>query len=234
MRVSIPERNETVFKEALEIMNRSGILYVIGGAFAVFHYTSIWRDTNDLDFYIERENVAKAASALAEHGFVDYGEQAAGDREWIQHSIKNDVLIDLIWQSPNHLASPSGDDYLRGPKGEFLGMPVSFLPPDVILWTKIFTMNRHRCDWPDIFSIIRACPDEIKWDELLDKMGENWPVLLSFIILFDWAFPGEATCIPDKIRKDLLARKEMMPLTTDLPSKEVILDPWIYTRPLSP
>jgi len=99
---------------------------------------------------------------------------------------------------------------------------------------KIFTMNRHRCDWPDVLMIVRSCPDQFDWRHLVATIGEHWPVLLSFIILFDWLYPNDACCIPVETRKELLARKNEHVLPDEGPTREAILDPWIYSRPVAP
>lgn len=223
-----------VFGEALSALNGAGIPYVIGGAFAVHYYSGTWRNTNDLDVYLERKHLREAADVLSELGFRDFGEMAAGDREWIYHAFKDHALIDIIWQPPNHLSPVNESYYRRGVEGYFDGIPVRFIPPDDLIWSKIFTMNLHRCDWPDVFSIIRSCPEQINWRYLLDKMGDHWPVLYAFFVLFEWAYPSEAECIPGAIREELVARTKRLTATPGAPIREAILDPWIYTRPVAP
>ena len=233
MPIAIPERVSRTFRRALEALNRSNVPYVVGGAFALYRYTGIWRNTHDLDIYLERKNVPVAVDALLRAGFRDYGEMAAGDREWIYHATKSRVLIDVIWQPPNHLSPVDESFYARSRQGTFLGVPVRFMPPDELMWAKIFTMNRHRCDWPDVFDLVRACPKTLDWQYLVRKLGEHWPVLLSFVILFDWTYPSEKQCIPQEIREELMNRKARMPTISDEPTREAILDPWIYSRPAS-
>lgn len=234
MRTAISERTISVFRQALEAFNKINIPYVIGGAFAVHHYSEVWRNTDDLDLYIERHYLPLAIDILSKMGFRDRGEMAAGDRTWIYHAIKNRVLVDLIWQPPNGMPPVNESFFTRGPEGEFLGIPTRFLPADELILAKIFTMNRHRCDWPDIFQIVRMCPKELDWHYLLDQMGEHWPVLLSFMVLYDWAYPSEARCIPQDIREELVRRKQEIHGVPSGPARESMLDPWIYTRPLSP
>lgn len=234
MQVAIPERNRRAFRQALQALNKSGVPYVVGGAFAMYHYTGRWRDTNDLDVYLERKHVPPAVDALSRAGFRDYGEMAADDRDWIYHAAKNRVLVDLIWQPPNHLSPVDESFYQRAPHGSFLEVPVRFMPPDELTWAKIFTMNHQRCDWPDVFHIVRASLKDLDWRRLVSKMGEHWPVLLSFIILYDWTYPSETQRIPQEVREELLSRKQELPLVTDEPTREAILDPWIYTRAKPP
>ena len=234
MRESMTNGIMEAFGEALRALNQEGIPFVIGGAFAIHYYSGAWRNTNDLDIYLERKHVRDAISILEAEGFSDFGEMAAGDREWIHHALKDHALIDLIWQPPNHLWPVDESFYRRGVEGSFAGVPVRFIPPDELVWAKIFTMNLHRCDWPDIFKIIRSCPDQLDWRYLLDKMGSHWPVLLSFLVLFEWAYPSEAECIPLDIRDELFRRARRLAAMPGAPIREAILDPWVYTRPVSP
>lgn len=223
-----------VFGEALRALNEGSIPFVIGGAFAIHRYTGVWRNTNDLDIYIERKHLRDTINVLADQGFEDSGEMAAGDHEWIYHALKNHALIDAIWQPPNHLSPVNESFYRRGVEGTFAGAPVRFIPPDELVWAKIFTMNLHRCDWPDIFRVIRSCPEQLDWRHLIEKMGNHWPVLLSFFVLFEWAYPSEAECIPWAIRDELFRRARQLATMPGAPIREAILDPWVYTRPVSP
>jgi len=234
VQIAISEENIKTFQRALEALNAAEIPYVVGGAFAMHYYSGVWRNTNDLDVYLPREYLPRAIRALSSAGFRDYGQMAAGDREWIYHAVDHGVLVDLIWQTPHHLSSVDQSMYDRGPSGTFVDIPVRFIPADELVWAKMFTINRHRCDWPDIFNVVKACPEGIDWNYLTLKMGEHWPVLLSFIVLFDWAYPGESGCIPEAVREDLLRKKQESSLQPENPSHEAVLDPWFYSRPISP
>lgn len=232
MRFAIPEANAKAFRQALHALNNSGVPYVVGGAFAMHHYSGVWRNTNDLDIYLERRCVPSAVHALTRAGFRDHGEMAVDDRHWIYHAVKNETFIDLIWQPPNRLRPVDSSFYAEGEDGALLEVPVCFMPPEELIWAKIFTMNRHRCDWPDIFHIVRAMRDRLDWQHLIDNMDEHWPVLLSFVVLFDWVYPGESDAIPDTVRNQLIERKQAHPPSPQEPTREAILDPWIHTRPV--
>ncbi len=62
-----PEELE-VFRNWLEILNRARIPYLIGGAFAVYLHTGIWRDTKDLDVFIQPRDLRRALDAFAGAG----------------------------------------------------------------------------------------------------------------------------------------------------------------------
>jgi hypothetical protein len=231
---TITGQEAEVFRQAISALNEAGLPYVIGGGFAVYHYGGVWRNTNDLDVYVDRGMVPEAIEILSCQGFTDGGEMAAGDREWIYHGTKGNIVVDVIWQSPSGLSIFDHQQYERAPHGEFLDLPTRYLPADDLVLAKIFTMNLHRCDWPDVLRIVRSCPDGFDWRHVLDSMGEHWPVLLSFIVLFDWVYPTDACCIPMDIRDELVKRKYVSPVPDTGPTRESMLDPWIYTRPITP
>ncbi|HEY3299019.1 MAG TPA: hypothetical protein VGK34_10220 [Armatimonadota bacterium] len=234
MHITVAHPNTETFCLALNALNQHSVSYAIGGAFAMYHYSGMWRNTNDLDIFVERADMPHSVDILSACGFQDLGEKAAGDRQWIYHAVKDDVIVDLIWGTPNHLSIIDTAVIARAERGRFVEVETSFLPADVLIWTKIFTLNHHRCDWPDIFSIVCSRPAGLDWGLLLETMGENWPVLLSFVILFDWVYPNERTAIPVGLRNDLLAlSKSITPQQPGL-SRESLLDPWIYSRPISP
>lgn len=233
MRYSISESSTVSFRAALTAMNEFNIPYVIGGAFAIYSYSGVWRNTNDLDLYIERRYLSRAAEILASQGFKDRGEMAAGDREWIYHAVNDGTVVDLIWQPPNHMGTIDESFYASGIDGRFLDVPTRYMAAADLIWTKIFIMNRQRCDWPDIFHVVRSSPASVDWTSLMHRVSNHWPVLLSFIVLFDWVYPNEAQSIPQDVRSDLLNRKRETPVTADLGIQEYLLDPWVYTRSLS-
>ncbi len=232
MEIVISEQSTRTFQQALEALNSTGIPYVIGGAFAMYHYTDMWRNTNDLDIYLEKTVLSSAITILSDYGFNDYGEMAEGDRNWIYHATKNDVIVDLIWEPPNHVWPVDRSYVDRGHSGTFLGVPVKFMPSDELILSKLFTLNRHRSDWPDIFHVLHTCPKDIDWERMLCKLGEHWPVLLSFIVLYDWIYPDTTKCIPEAVRQELLIRKQQHVPESTSSTREVLLDPWIYTRPI--
>ena len=56
------------YKEVLEILNGSGADYMLGGAFAILHYTGIYRDTKDLDVFCKASACPKFLKTFAEKG----------------------------------------------------------------------------------------------------------------------------------------------------------------------
>src|SRR5687767_9882410 len=57
------------YRHALEILDQSGIPYLLGGAFATGTYTGVVRDTKDLDCMVRREDVEKIMELFSSKGF---------------------------------------------------------------------------------------------------------------------------------------------------------------------
>lgn len=215
----------------MDALCQAGVDFMVGGAFAVYHYTNWWRNTHDLDIYVVHEDVERAAKVLASVGFADLGEQAPGDWQWIYHSGKDGLILDVIWRFAN-LANYITDDWFdRASTGEFLGLNLRFLPLEELCWIKVFVINRHRCDWPDVMRVIRAQCQRLNWNRLLDLLGEHWLLLAALVDVFDWQHPDSMDCIPQGIRNELAAKREAYRLDHPVTvSREHLLDPWLHQR----
>jgi hypothetical protein len=222
--------NRATYSEALEALIAAKTPFVIGGAFAVHFYTDIWRDTRDVDCVTTPNNAPRAVQTLLDAGFSDFGEMAEGDNRWIFHGRKRDVTVDIIWRFANQIED-IGEEWLReGVPGEFLGYQVRYAPLEELIYTKVFTLNRHRCDWPDVMRLLQNEVQPVRWDYLLDLLGEHWLLLSGLIDVFDWEYPSKMDLIPEWLRRELRGRHEKYHPASDTPSKEALLDPWVYTR----
>lgn len=229
----VSPKHKEVYVQALKSLTEHGVPFVLGGAFAVWFYTGRWRDTHDIDVFTTPENVPIAMESLAEAGFQDLGEQAPGDRGWIYHAIKGDIIVDVIFKFANRVITVADDWVERGKEGEFLGVPLKFMPVEELVHSKIFTMNKHRCDWPDVMRIFKANCSSFDWERLLDMLGEHWLLFAGVVDVFDWQFPGDSECIPEEVRRELINRRLEYKPDPNIPPREKLLDPWIHSRPES-
>lgn len=222
--------DKDVYALALSKLNERGVDYMVGGAVAVHHYTGWWRATHDLDLYTTMDHVTPAATALAEAGFPDIGEQAPGDREWIYHARKGQAVIDVIWRFANLIDYVSPDWFARAPKGTFLGVDVAFVPIEELMWIKVFVINRHRCDWPDLMRIISAQCEQIDWDRLMGLLKDDWLLLSALVDVFDWQCPRSVGCIPDSVRRRFAELRQAYLANPPDVEREGLLDPWLNLR----
>src|SRR3954465_12852595 len=66
----IPQDEREIYKRALAALNDAGVPYVVAGAYAIYEHTGIYRQTKDLDLFVEPSVVVSAARALGSAGFT--------------------------------------------------------------------------------------------------------------------------------------------------------------------
>ncbi len=89
---------------------------------------------------------------------------------------------------------------------EVLGVPVKLCPPEEMIWSKAFIMERERYDGGDVAHLFRHCSGLVDWQRLLSRFNGHWRVLLSHLVLFGFIYPGERALIPAPVMKELMNR----------------------------
>jgi hypothetical protein len=195
----IPEAEREVYRRALEILNREGVPYIISGLYALYEYTGIYRQTKDLDIFVEPVRVVDAARALKAHGFRPHLEQS----HWLAKAMYGDKQIDIIFGTGNGL-SFIDELWFRHSRAAILaGMQVRISPPEELLWHRLFVSERHRSDVSDILHLILCRGDEFDWERLLRRVDTHWRLLLAQVHLFDYVYPGHRPRIPKWVRRQL-------------------------------
>ena len=138
------------YKEALELLEESGAQFMLGGAFAMFHYTGIYRDTKDLDVFCKSTEYPKILKFFAEKGY----KTELTDVRWLAKVFKGEYFIDIIFDTVNNICRVDDTWYERAAKAEFVGMPVRMIPAEELIWCKIYVQNRERYDGADVNHII--------------------------------------------------------------------------------
>jgi hypothetical protein len=191
-----------IYLAALHALRRARVEFLIGGAYALAPYTGVVRDTKDLDVFIRRRDCEAALSALAAAGF---GTELTFPH-WLAKAAMRGRVIDLIFSSGNAIALIDDDWFTHAVPGEVLGVPVLLCPPEEMIWSKGFIMERERYDGADVAHLIRACGARLDWRRLLGRFDRRWRVLLSHLILFGFIYPGERAAIPEAVVTQLLRR----------------------------
>jgi hypothetical protein len=65
-----------------------------------------------------------------------------------------------------------------------------------MIWDKLYIMQRERCDWPDVLNLLWACGPDLKWEYLLDRIGEDTPLIAGALGVFRWLAPKRARKLP--------------------------------------
>lgn len=182
-------------RHALVQMTRTGVPFLVGGGYALRHYTNGVRVTKDLDVFVSRRDVLALLKALSAGGF----KTDLTFPHWLGKARVEGDCIDVIYSSGNGLADVDGAWFTHAAAATVLGVPVRLCPPEEMIWSKAFVMERERYDGADVSHLIRACHGRLDWRRLLVRFGPHWRVLLGHLILFGFIYPSERACIPSGV-----------------------------------
>jgi hypothetical protein len=197
----IPDDEREVYRRALEALNAANVPCVVAGAYAIYEHTGIYRKTKDLDLFFEPSAVVPAARALREAGFVTRLE----DDHWLAKATHGEYFVDLIYGMGNGIASIDHGWIEHSRPGILAATPVRIAPAEELIWHRLFISERHRHDMSDIVHLI-LCVESLDWERLVNRAGENWPLLLSQVLMFTYVYPGHKNNIPTWVREQLLER----------------------------
>ena len=202
----IPDEERAVYKRALEALNAADVKYVVAGAYAIYEHTGIYRKTKDLDLFFQPSSVIAAARALRDAGFVTRLE----DEHWLAKATSGDYFVDLIYGMGNGIAFIDEAWIDHSHPGILAATPVRIAPAEELIWHRLFISERHRHDMSDIVHLILCLGDSLDWHRLIDRVGPNWPLLLSQVLMFSYVYPGYKANIPKWVPEQLLenARRE--------------------------
>jgi hypothetical protein len=195
----IPEVEREVYRRALDALNREGVPYVISGLYALYEYTKIYRQTKDLDIFVEPAQVVEAARVLKANGFRPHLEQS----HWLAKAMYGDKQIDIIFGTGNGLSFIDELWFRHSRAGILAGTQVRVAPPEELIWHRLFVSERHRSDVSDILHLIVCRGDEFDWERLLQRVDTHWRLLLAQVHLFDYVYPGHRPRIPQWVRRRL-------------------------------
>jgi hypothetical protein len=192
------------YRQVVEVLNGNLVPFMMGGGFAFEHYTRIGRNIKDLDIFIGRKNLDSAFQVLNEAGF----RTELTFPHWLGKVFHGRSFIDVIFSSGNGLCEVDDGWFEHASSGQVFGFPVKFCPPEEMIWSKAFVMERERYDGGDIAHLLLKCGPRLDWDRLLERFGAHWRVLLSHLILFGYIYPSERSIVPRRILDSLFQRLE--------------------------
>ncbi|MBD2256207.1 nucleotidyltransferase [Pseudanabaena sp. FACHB-2040] len=196
-----PESRE-FYCEALSLLNRAGVPFMIGGAFAFERYTGIVRDTKDIDVFAHPDQIQQILDVFAEAGYQT--EYAVS--HWLAKARRGEYFVDFIFNSAHGQLPVSNLWFEHAIEEEVLDIPVLICAPEEMIWSKSFVMARDRYDGADIAHLILACGQTLDWSRLLRQFGPHWRVLFSHLVLFGFIYPGKRSHIPAWVMETLSQR----------------------------
>ena len=204
------------YQQALLALRAAAVPFLVGGAYALAHYAGIVRHTKDLDIFVQPDDYTRTAEVL----------QAAGYHleltfpHWLGKAFCGEDCIDVIFSSGNGVATVDTQWFAHAVPGEVLGLTVSICPPEEMLWSKSYIMERERYDGADVMHLLHAQGVCFDWTRLLHRFGLHWRVLLSHLILFGFVYPAEQSIVPTWVMQELLRRLQQ-DINTPLPAQRV-------------
>ncbi len=200
--VETPSR--AFYREAMEVLNRAGVPFLVGGAFAFVHQAGIDRETKDFDIFVRPVDVHRLLGACAAAGY----QADLVFSHWLAKIRSADAFIDVIFSSGNGIAQVDDGWFEHSRLHQVLGLEVRVAPAEETLWSKAFVMERERFDGADVAHIILAEGGNLDWKRLLARFEPHWRVLLSHLILFGFIFPSARSKIPAWLMEELLGRMQ--------------------------
>lgn len=188
------------YRQVLVALGDAGVPFLVGGAFAVGCYTTIERQTKDLDLFIHGDDYPRVREVLARAG----RETELTYPHWLAKVYAGDFFLDLIFSSGNGVARVDDGWFQHASDGEVLGVPVKIAPVEETIWSKAFIMERERYDGADIAHLLQARAEQLDWQRLLDRFGPHWRVLLSHLVLFGYVYPAERGRLPGWVLERLM------------------------------
>jgi len=190
------------YRRAVHLLDRAGVPFLVGGAYALVHYTGIVRHTKDFDVFVRPEDCQRALDAFARAGH----RTELTFEHWLGKAFHGQDFVDVIFSSGNAVARVDDLWFEYSHPALFLGERVRLCPVEEIIWSKSFVCERERFDGADINHLLRACGRELDWRRLLGRFGPHWRMLLSHLVMFGFVYPGERDAVPAWVMDELTRR----------------------------
>jgi hypothetical protein len=189
------------YTDALGRLRSAGVPFLVGGTFAFSRYTGIDRETKDLDIFTDPSHIERALTVLAQAGYCS----SLPFPHWLGKVCMGPHCIDIVFSSGNGVSTVDDDWFAHAVESDVLGMVLPLSPPEEMIWSKSFVQERERFDGADVLHLLRAQGRTLDWDRLVRRFGAQWPVLLSHLVLFRFAYPDRRSDVPQRVMDTLVS-----------------------------
>lgn len=208
------------YRAVLSLLSRANVPFLLGGGYALRHWTGISRDSKDLDIFVRRDDRDRALAVLEEAGYFT----TTPFPHWLSKVFDCEMYIDIIFNSGNGLTNVDEEWFTHAVDGRLLGVPVKICPAEETLWSKAFVIERERCDAADVAHLLRATGDKLDWPRLIRRFGAHGRVLLAHLVLFGFIYPGDRAKVPTWVMDQLYAQiRQESPHDDDATCKGTLL-----------
>jgi hypothetical protein len=192
-------------RAVLEALGTGGVPVLIGGSHALAAHAGFTRPRRDLDLMIRRRHWSWAEQTLVAANI----ECRLVFPHWLGKAKSDDIAVDLIFNSGNGVAIVDDDWFSYATPAHLFDREVLISPPEELLWSKAFVMERERFDGADVLHLLAAKAESLDWSRLLHRFSGHEPVLLAHLVLFPYVYPGRAQTLPRWLVPELLRRAEV-------------------------
>lgn len=193
------------YKEALELLEESGAEFMLGGAFCMFEYTGIYRDTKDLDIFCKPSEYPKILKFFGDKGY----QTELTDVRWLAKVFKGEYFIDIIFDTVNNICRVDDTWLQHAPEMEFVGCKVRMLPAEELIFCKLYVQNRERFDGADVNHVLLKQGKNLDWKRLMQRMDPHWHILLAQLVMFQFVYPSDFhDIIPRWVFDELMMRAQ--------------------------
>ena len=191
------------YRRAMALLEEAEVPFLVGGAYAFARYTGIVRHTKDFDVFVHSRDFERALEAFEKAGY----KTERNFPHWLGKAYQGEDFVDVIFSSGNGIARVDRRWFEHAVEEEVLGRKSLLCPAEEMIWSKSFIMERERFDGADVSHLLHSRAEELDWQRLLDRFGEeHWRVLLSHLVLFGYIYPDDADRIPAWVMDELLDR----------------------------
>jgi hypothetical protein len=192
------------YRDSMQLLEREGVPFLVGGAFAMALYTGIARDTKDFDIFVKAGDVDLTLEVFQRSGY----RTDKTHPHWLAKALHGEALIDIIYRGGNGLCEVDDLWFARAQTQEVLGARVKVCAPEEMIWMKAYIMERERYDGADVAHLLLKCAESMDWQHLIERFGPDWRVLLSHLVLFGFVYPSERHRIPLAVIEQLTAKMQ--------------------------
>ncbi|MFW6324826.1 MAG: nucleotidyltransferase [Desulfovibrionales bacterium] len=188
-----------LFQHWLTILNGTGVPYVVCGAFAVFAYTSIWRNTKDLDVFIKSSDLRHLLRSMGRENYVT----EVRDVYWLAKICREPYFMDVIFGFQNHKLKIDDSWMDRAIPLTILDVPTRICSLEELIASKVYVARHDRFDGSDILHLIMAANGKVDWDRIVNLLNEDRLLLLWHLLLFQYVYPGRCDLLPRELMASL-------------------------------
>lgn len=219
---SVPPETLAFYRRAIDALQADEAPFLVGGSYAFERYTGISRHSKDFDIFAREEDTSRILEVL----------EAMGCRpertfpHWLAKAYQGEDWVDVIHGGGSGVAVVDEDWFTHSVEGVVLGARVRLIPAEEMIWSKAFVMERERYDGADIAHVMLRQGGQLDWRRLLKRFGEDWRLLMSYVVLFGYVYPSERDRVPQWVT-DELGQRLQSEAATPPPAENVCRGPII-------